>query len=180
MSMPDAEYRKSRKGFLIGLLLIAVGVAMFFLLGHTEVRYELRGLEEVRGRVLTAESYKPGRRSSWHLRVSLQTDSGILRLDQQAAGHYSHRLVPGQAVRAWIVPSAPGEPASEWRTVWQIEQEGRVVMPVMEVGDRVLNDLIWNGAMALVPLLTGLFLVGRHLVRYHEEDESPRQEGERA
>lgn len=52
----------------------------------------------------------------------------------------------------------------------------QVVIPVMEVGDRVLNRLLWDGGAALIPLLGGLFLAGRHLSRYHTRDDAQRRE----
>ena len=165
MTGPDEDYRKSRKQFFVGLLLAAMGVVLFFLIGSTEVRFDLQGLKEVRGRVLHAESHKPGRHSSYQLVMTLDTGSGVVRLWQEANGHYAQFFAPGQHVRAWVNPVA--DAPQESHAVWQIERDGREVMPVMEVGDRVFDRLLWDGGAALIPLLGGLFMIGRHLARYH-------------
>lgn len=171
----DGNYRQSRKQFWVGLLLAFMGCLLFATIGFTDVRYDLKGLQAVSGRVIHAESYKPGRHSSYHLIVTLDTPGGVVRLAQQATGYFSDRLAPGQAIRAWVDPK-PGERAGQASfTVWQIERGSQVVMPVMEVGDRVLDRLLWDAGAALIPLLGGLLLVGRHLVRYH--DSHAREEG---
>jgi len=177
MAKLDAGYLKSHKSFVAGLALIFAGLVLFFLVGSTDVRFDLQGLQEVRGRVIEAESYKPGRTGSYHLIVTLDTPEGVLRLSQQATGYFADRLARGQNIRAWVNPPSaePGQAAS--RTVWQIERGSQVVMPVMEVGDRVLNRLLWDGGAALIPLLGGLFMVGRHMVRYHDDNARDRSEG---
>ncbi len=179
MAKLDAGYFESHKAFVAGLVLIFAGLALFFFVGSTDVRFDLQGLQEVRGRVIEAESHKPGRTSSYYLIVTLDTPEGVLRLSQQATGYFADRLSPGQNIRAWVNPqgSDPDHPPS--RTVWQIERGSQIVMPVMEVGDRVLNRLLWDGGAALIPLLGGLFMVGRHLVRYHDGDAQDR-EGEKS
>jgi hypothetical protein len=169
MAKLDAEYFKSRKQFLVGLLLAAMGIVLFLLIGSTEVRFDLQGLKEVRGRVLHAESYKPGRHSSYQLVMTLDTGSGAVRLWQEASGYYAQFFTPGQQVRAWISPESDEQMPPSHR-VWQIQRGSQVVMPVMEVGDRVFNRLLWDGGAALIPLLGGLFMIGRHLARYHAED----------
>jgi hypothetical protein len=40
----------------------------------------------------------------------------------------------------------------------------------------VLDRLLWDGGAALIPLLGGLFLVGRHLARYHDDDTEGHEE----
>jgi hypothetical protein len=170
MATLDGNYWESHKQFLIGLLLAGLGCALFFFVGSTDVRFDLQGLQEVRGRVIEAESYKPGRHSSYQLLVKLDTGSGVLRLSQEASGYFADRLSPGQSIRAWVNPPSDDQVQSSSRTVWQIERGSQVVMPVMEVGDRVLNRLLWDGGSALIPLLGGLFMVGRHLARYHADD----------
>jgi hypothetical protein len=178
MAKLDAGYFESHKAFLAGLALILAGLALFFFVGSTDVRFDLEGLQEVRGRVLEAESYKPGRHSSYQLVVKLDTGSGVLRLSQEATGYFAGRLTPGQSIRAWVNPPSGDQVQSSSRTVWQIERGSQIVMPVMEVGDRVLNRLLWDGGAALIPLLGGLFMVGRHLVRYHDSDDTQGREGE--
>src|SRR5688572_4542301 len=177
MAKLDGNYWESHKQFLIGLLLTGMGLTLFFMIGSTDVRFDLRGLQEVRGRVIQAESHKPGRTSSYYLIVALDTPQGVVRLSQQATGYFADRLAPGQSIRAWVDPPSaePGQAAS--RTVWQIERGSQIVMPVMEVGDRVLNRLLWDGGAALIPLLGGLFMVGRHMVRYHDDNARDRSEG---
>jgi hypothetical protein len=174
MATADEDYRKSRKQFFIGLLLAGMGVVLLFLVGSADVRFDLQGLQEVRGRVLHAESYKPGRHSSYQLVMTLDTGSGVVGLWQEANGYYAQFFAPGQLVRAWVNPEADAPQASH--AVWQIERDGRVVMPVLDVGDRVFNRLLWDGGAALIPLLGGLFLVGRHVVRYHHDDGAGREE----
>jgi hypothetical protein len=177
MARMDAGYFESHKAFVAGLVLIFAGLALFFFVGSTDVRFDLQGLQEVRGRVIEAESHKPGRRSSYHLVVTLDTGSGMLRLSQEATGYYAQHLAPGQHIRAWVNPPSAEPGQSSSRTVWQIERGSQIVMPVMDVGDRVLNRLLWDGGSALIPLLGGLFLVGRHLVRYHDGDDAQDREG---
>ena len=178
MARMDEDYRKSRKQFFVGLLLVGMGVVLFFLVGSTDVRFDLQGLQEVRGRVLHAESHKPGRHSSYQLVMTLDTGSGVVRLWQEANGYYAQFFAPGQQVRAWVDPAADAPQASH--AVWQIERNGRVVMPVLDVGDRVFNRLLWDGGAALIPLLGGLFMVGRHLSRYHGEAAASPEEGKSA
>jgi len=185
MAKLDGEYFKSRKQFLVGLLLAGAGVALFLTVGYTEVRYDLKGLREVRGRVIQAESHKPGRHSSYQLFVTLDTGGGEVRLWQDATGYFADRLAPGQSIRAWVDPpdedtAPPSSLTPSPLTVWQIERGPQIVMPVMEVGDRVFRRMLWDGGAALIPLLGGLFMVGRHLLRYHDDDEERRAEGNSA
>jgi|SRR5687767_8777862 len=180
MARLDGNYWESHKGFLIGLVLAGLGLMLFFTIGSTDVRFDLKGLQELHGRVIEAESYKPGRHSSYHLVVKLDTGSGVLRLSQEATGYFAGRLSPGQNIRAWVSPLAADPTQSSSRTVWQIERGSQVVMPVMEVGDRVLNRLLWDAGSALIPLLGGLFMVGRHLVRYHDDDRKGDEEAKSA
>ena len=179
MARLDGNYWESHKQFLIGLLLAGMGLMLFFMIGSTEVRFDLRGLQEMRGRVIQAESHKPGRTSSYYLIVTLDTPEGVVRLSQQATGYFADRLSSGQNIRAWVDPPSVEPGHSSSRTVWQIERGNEIVMPVMEVGDRVLNRLLWDGGAALIPLLGGLFMVGRHFVRYHDSEGTLRPEGER-
>ena len=162
------EYRKSRKQFYIGLLLVFLSGCLFVGVGTTEVRFSLKGLEQISGRVISAESYKAGRHSGYSLIVMLDTGSGVLRLSQEATGYFAYRLAPGQAIQAWVNPPDPDSAKPAERRVWQIERGGTVVMPVMEAGDRVFDRLLWQGGAALIPLLGGLYLVARHWMRYHE------------
>jgi hypothetical protein len=180
MAKLDGNYWESHKQFLIGLLLAGMGLMLFFMIGSTDVRFDLRGLQEVRGRVIQAESHKPGRTSSYYLIVTLDTPEGVVRLSQQATGYFADRLAPGQSIRAWVDPPSAEPGQSAPRTVWQIERGNEIVMPVLDVGDRVLNRLLWDGGAALIPLLGGLFMIGRHLARYHDGDEAQGQEGEKA
>lgn len=171
MAKLDGEYFKSRKQFYIGLLLAGLGLMMFFTIGSTDVRFDLQGLQEVRGQVMEVRSYRPSSRSPWRLVVKLDTGGGMRELSHDVLGVYDRRLAAGQQIRAWATPE--GE-------VWQIERGGQVVISVMEAGDRAFDRLLWDGGAALIPLLGGLFMVGRHLSRYHgEEPESP-QEGKSA
>jgi hypothetical protein len=180
MARLDGSYWDSHKEFLIGLLLAGLGSMLFFTIGSTDVRYSLKGLREVHGRVIQAESHKPGRHSSYHLVVTLETANGPLRLSQQATGYYAQRLAPGQDIRAWVDPEGDGATLPASHAVWQIERGSQVVMPVMEVGDRVLNRLLWDAGSALIPLLGGLFLIGRHLVRYHDDGHKGEEEAKTA
>ena len=170
MTTLDGEYFKSRKQFFVGLLLAAMGVILFLLIGSTEVRFDLQGLREVRGSVIRAESYKPGRGGNYRLIMTLDSGNGVLRLSQDATGHYAQFFTPGQQVRAWISPDSDGQTQPPSHRVWQIQRGSQIVMPVMEVGDRVFDRLLWDGGAALIPLLGGLFMIGRHLARYHGGD----------
>lgn len=175
MGKLDGNNWKRRKELWAGVLLAIMGCVLFATIGFTDVRYELKGLTPVSGRVVSAESYKPGRHSSFHLVVMLDTGNGVLRLSQQATGYFAQRLAPGQSIRAWIDPRGDDARQPPSRTVWQIERGSHVVMPVMEVGDRVLDRLLWDAGAALIPLIGGLLLVGRHLLR-DQEDGSPQRE----
>lgn len=173
------NYRKSRKQSCIGLLLVFLSGCLFVVIGTTEVRFSLKGLEQVSGRVISAESYKAGRHRGYSLIVMLDTGGGVLRLSQEATGHFAHRLAPGQAIRAWVNPPDADSAKAAERRVWQIERGGTVVMPVMEAGDRVFDRLLWQGGAALIPLLGGLYLVARHWMRYHDQaDEITHAEGQ--
>jgi len=180
MGKLDGNYWKSRKELWVGILLAVMGCVLFATIGSTDVRYELKGLTRISGRVISAESYKPGRHSSYHLVVLLDTGSGPVRLSQQATGYFASRLAPGQTIRAWIDPHGDDTRQPPSRTVWQIERGSQVIMPVMEVGDRVLDRLLWDAGAALIPLVGGLLLIGRHLVRYHDDDSPQREAGSAA
>ncbi len=171
---------KSSQGFYLGLLLAALGVYLFALIGFTEVRYSLKGLREVHGQVIETESYKPGRRSGYWLNVKLQTESGVLRLTQDSAGRYADRLAPGQRIRAWIDPRVDDSTNPPSHRVWQIERGTAVVMPVMAVGDDVFSRMLWDSGYALIALLGGLYLVGRHLLQHSDEGGEAKEEGKSA
>ena len=161
------------------MLLAVLGIYLFAAVGYTDVRYRLDGLQHVDGQVIEAESYKPGRRSGYWLIVRLNTENGVLRLAQDSAGLYADRLAPGQRIRAWIDPRADDSTSPPTLRVWQIERGGAVVMPVMAVGDKVFDRMLWDSGYALIALLGGLYLVVRHLVQ-HEGDAQAGEEGRTA
>lgn len=103
------DYGKSSQGFYLGLLLVALGVYLFALIGFTEVRFSLKGLREVHGEVIEAESHKSGRRSGYWLIVKL-----------------------------------------------------------------------WDSGYALIALLGGLYLVGRHLLQHSDDGGAAKEEGKSA
>jgi hypothetical protein len=143
------------KPFLGALVLVAGGAAIVVLAGLTDVRYDLQGLQAVAGRVIEADSRKPGRHSGYSMHVTLEVDGRRLLLEQSEVGGYAHRLAPGQLIRAWIGPQTrdSGPPVHR---VWQIERGGQVVMPVMAVGDELYSQVLWEFLLGGFLVVSGL------------------------
>jgi len=152
------------------------GVALLVVAGLKDVRYELDGLQAVSGKVIEAESRKQGRQSGYTLYVTLETGGRRILLRQDEVGGYAYRLAAGQLIRAWIDPQAADADNPPTHTVWQIERAGQVIMPVMEVGDELQDQMMWEFLMGGFVLACGLFLAARNWLRANHE--APRNERE--
>jgi hypothetical protein len=149
--------------FYLGLALIAAAIVAA-IAGYTEIRYDVTGLQEIHGRVIEIDTTR-SRMQGYQLHITLATDSGPMRLKQQSVGGYSSSLSSGQDIRAWIGPRDGEERGTPVYPVWQIERGGKVVMPALDVGKRVLNGFLTLCGGLLIPLLGGTYLVGRNLMR---------------
>jgi hypothetical protein len=159
-----------------GVVLIVCGAALLGLAGTSDIRFSLKDLTAVTGRVIEADSYKPGRHSGYELRVTLATADGRVRLQQSEVGGYAHRLAAGQEIRAWLDPATRRDGSPPTYTVWQIERGREVVMPVMAVGDRLQEDMLWEYLMGGFLLICGLYLAARNWPQHPPEEGAAKQE----
>jgi hypothetical protein len=167
----EAGQLKGNRPFYLGLALIAAAIVAA-IGNYTEVRYDVKGLQEIRGRVVEVDTTR-ARMQGYKLHIALVTDGGSVRLTQQSVGGYSRNFSPGQHIRAWVDPRGGEDKGMPLYTVWQIERGGRVVMPALDVGDRVLDGFLTLCGGLLIPLLGGMFLVARHLMRHPAKDGGP-------
>jgi hypothetical protein len=159
------EQFDSEGAFYGGLVLSALAV-WAAIASYPDIRYDVAGLQEMRGRVVTVDTPK-SRLEGYRLIVGLATDNGVVQLSQRAVGGpYGNAISAGQDIRAWVGPRDGDAQETPTYPVWQIEHNGRVVMPALDVGDRVLNKYLTLCVGLLIPLVGGLYLVGRHLMRH--------------
>jgi hypothetical protein len=164
----------SEGALYIGLFLVALPV-LAAIVGYPEIRYDVAGLQEMRGQVMEVDTRR-SRLEGYTLLIGLATENGAVQLSQRAVGGpYGDKLAPGQHIRAWVGPRDTGQKGAPAYPVWQIERNGKVVMPVLDVGDHVLSKYLTLCGGLLIPLVGGLILVGRHLLR-HPGDSKPASE----
>jgi hypothetical protein len=157
-------------GLFISVLAIWAAIA-----GYPDIRYDVAGLQEMRGQVTEVDTRR-SRLEGYTLLIGLATENGVVQLSQRAVGGpYANKLAPGQHIRVWVGPRDSSEKGAPAYPVWQIERSGRVVMPALDVGDRVLEKYLTLCVGLLIPLVGGLYLVGRHLLR-HPGDSKPASE----
>jgi hypothetical protein len=154
-----------KKPWIGVFVLVTGGIVLLLLAGLTQVRYDLEGLQAVSGRVIEADSRKPGRHSGYSLHLTVEAGGRRVLLEQQEVGGYAHRLAAGQSIRAWIDPQ-PARPGDlPVHTVWQIERGGQVVMPVLAVGDELHDRILWEYLLGGFLLISGLIVAAKNWPR---------------
>jgi hypothetical protein len=156
---------------LAAAVLVVCGAALLGLAGTSDIRFSLKDLKAVTGQVIEADSHKAGRYSGYALQVTLATADGRMRLQQSDVGGYAHRLAAGQQIRVWLDPASRREGPPPVYTVWQIERGREVVMPVMAVGDRLQEKMLWGFLSGGFLLVCGLFVAAKNWPRGPADEE---------
>ncbi len=162
--------------FYIGLFFVVLPV-IAVIVGYPEVRYDVAGLQEMRGTVVAVDTPK-SRLEGYRLIVGLATENGPVQLSQRAVGGpFGNAISAGQNIRAWVGPRDGDVKGTPTYPVWQIERNGRVVMPALDVGDQVLSKFLTLCIGLLIPFSGGLYLVGKHLLRHPDSDKPGEEQG---